>query len=111
MKLITEIAMQKKGEIWCTRDLCESPKYKITETAIQGLEDNLKDLLNNTRGADKILFELEGAYLDYSSIVGEENFLRGFMEGVKFITQLKGELKDIEKEQPAVTDCPRVQIK
>lgn len=111
MEVLTEIAQRKREELWCTRELNESEQMKIIGMALEKLEDDLKEQLLQVKEVNKILFELEEAYLDYSAVFGEENFVRGFIEGVKFATQLKKELIDIKKEQPAVTDCPNAQIK
>lgn len=96
-KILKKIALDKMDEIWNTREMYENGEYELAEKKMDAAGELLDHALSDNEELKKLSTDFGNAYLEYTAVVGEENFTRGFLEGVKFIMRLEVELEQIKK--------------
>lgn len=96
-EIMKKIALSKMEEIWDSREMYENPEYDLAEKKMDREEKRLGQVASENEYLKRMVNDYGNACCAYTATVGEENFIRGFMEGIKFIKQFEAELEQIKK--------------
>lgn len=96
-EIMKQIALSKMEEIWNTREMYENPEYDAAEEKMVREEKRLGQVVSENEYLMRMVNDYGNACCAYTAAVGEDNFIRGFMEGIKFIKQFEAELEQIKK--------------
>ena len=94
-----QVASQKFDALSETRKLYPEEGYKEAVKEFGAAADELRMLIGDNEELLKAYWKLDSAFGEYESYVDEQCFIKGFMEGIKFLNRLKKDLQSMDEEE------------
>ena len=98
MSHFEEVALKKFDSLSETGRLYPTASYREASKEFIATSNELRELIGDNEELLKVYLNLDSAFGSYESYIDEKCFIRGFMEGVKFLNQLNQDLQNLNNE-------------